>query len=481
MICGCASRGFSPALVVALPLVGIRRHDAHYSGRDELATCESRALFLERAWCCNVSPQRAPSCAARGHSTQPASHGCTRTPASGARPGARCANPPRAAGVIRAGGRTRCERSQPRRRGSTQLHERAAANLALALARATPHCVWLQAVAIAMALSTVVGLAAVMPFFAVLGDPTLIERDAALHWLQQRLGSVGEREFLVALGCGFIGLLLVGSIINLFGSLAMSRFAYRIGDCFRIALFNEYLNRDFLFHARSGAAQLSSNVLYQSDRVTGMLQSGFVLITSVVMIVFIVLSMAIVDPVVSLTVLLVFGAGYSLVYRIARRRLLDGGRVQTQAGTERVAAVEQGFAGIKDLLVTQGQPVFASRFAAACETISRAASSTQMIGQFPRYLLECIAGTGLIVAALLLSARGPVGHLACRADVHRVRRISAAAGHTAGVFFDRHAARASCGFRTHLRRPCGRARASASRAGDRPAVVWPTKYPRGTR
>ena len=271
------------------------------------------------------------------------------------------------------------------------------------------HCVWLQAVAIAMALSTVVGLAAVMPFFAVLGDPTLIERDAALHWLQQRLGSVGEREFLVALGCGFIGLLLVGSIINLFGSLAMSRFAYRIGDCFRIALFNEYLNRDFLFHARSGAAQLSSNVLYQSDRVTGMLQSGFVLITSVVMIVFIVLSMAIVDPVVSLTVLLVFGAGYSLVYRIARRRLLDGGRVQTQAGTERVAAVEQGFAGIKDLLVTQGQPVFASRFAAACETISRAASSTQMIGQFPRYLLECIAGTGLIVAALLLSARGPSG------------------------------------------------------------------------
>jgi hypothetical protein len=35
----------------------------------------------------------------------------------------------------------------------------------------------------------------------------------------------------------FHRLLLVGSIINLFGSLAMSRFAYRIGDCFRIALF----------------------------------------------------------------------------------------------------------------------------------------------------------------------------------------------------------------------------------------------------
>jgi glycosyltransferase involved in cell wall biosynthesis len=42
--------------VVQRPLVKVRRHDEHYSGRDELAAAECRATFLERAWQAPVSP-----------------------------------------------------------------------------------------------------------------------------------------------------------------------------------------------------------------------------------------------------------------------------------------------------------------------------------------------------------------------------------------------------------------------------------------
>jgi len=42
--------------VVPRPLVKVRRHDEHYSGRDELAAAECRATFLERAWRAPVSP-----------------------------------------------------------------------------------------------------------------------------------------------------------------------------------------------------------------------------------------------------------------------------------------------------------------------------------------------------------------------------------------------------------------------------------------
>jgi glycosyltransferase involved in cell wall biosynthesis len=39
----------SEADVLSQPLVQVRRHDQHYSGRDRLATAECRAVFLERA------------------------------------------------------------------------------------------------------------------------------------------------------------------------------------------------------------------------------------------------------------------------------------------------------------------------------------------------------------------------------------------------------------------------------------------------
>jgi HlyD family secretion protein len=96
-----------------------------------------------------------------------------------------------------------------------------------------------------MAVTTIAGIAAVMPFFAVLGDPGLIERNAALHWLQVRFEISGHPQFTLLLGCGFIVLLLVSSVVNLAGSVAMSRFAWRVGDRLRVRLFTQYLGRDY--------------------------------------------------------------------------------------------------------------------------------------------------------------------------------------------------------------------------------------------
>ncbi len=265
-------------------------------------------------------------------------------------------------------------------------------------------CAGLQLLGIVMAVTTVAGIAAVMPFFAVLGDPGLVERNAALHWIQSRLG-VGHADFIVVLGCVFIALLVLGSVVNLAGSVAMSRFAWRVGDRLRLALFSQYLARDYLFHARHAGATLTSRVLYQSDRVTGLLQSGFVFVSNLLMIVLIVASIALVDARVAAAGLLLFGVSYALVYAAARRRLLANGLAQTLAGAERVAVVEQALGGIKDLLVSQGQAPFAKRFAGASATISRAASNTQVLGAAPRYLLECLAGVTLILAALVLAGR----------------------------------------------------------------------------
>lgn len=266
-------------------------------------------------------------------------------------------------------------------------------------------CIALQLLSLLMALATVAGIAAVMPFFAVLGDPSLIERNATLRWLRDRFALADWHDITVLLGGGFIVMLVLGSLINLTGTVAMSRFAYRVGDRLRLRLFSEYLDRDYLFHARSASAVLASRVLYQSDRVTGLMQSGFTFVSNLLMIVLIVGAIALVDARVAAAGLLVFGVSYALVYAAARRRLIANGRAQTQAGAARVAAVDQALAGIKEVLVSQAQGLFTRQFAAANAAISRAASSTNVIGLAPRYLLECLAGITLIAAALILGGR----------------------------------------------------------------------------
>jgi hypothetical protein len=55
-----------------------------------------------------------------------------------------------------------------------------------------------------MAFSTVAGIASIAPFFAVLGDPHLINRIPLLHWLYQQLEFSSYRGFTVALGLAFM-------------------------------------------------------------------------------------------------------------------------------------------------------------------------------------------------------------------------------------------------------------------------------------
>jgi len=264
-------------------------------------------------------------------------------------------------------------------------------------------CMALQLLSLVMGLATVAGIAAVMPFFAVLGDPSLTGSNGLLRALHDLVPWLDTRGFTVFLGCGFIVLLLTSSALNLAGTVAMTRFAYRVGDRLRTQLFARYLARDYLFHVRNAGSVLGSRVLYQSDRVTGLLQSGFVFVSNLVMGLFIAASLAIVDWRVAVLGVLLFGACYAAVYAAVRKRLLANGERQSRAGAERVAVVEQALAGIKDLLLSQGQAPFVRRLGAAASSISRAASNTQLIGLAPRYLLESLAGVTLIAAALLLS------------------------------------------------------------------------------
>ena len=104
-------------------------------------------------------------------------------------------------------------------------------------ARQRRRLAFLQLVSIAMALSTVGGIAAVVPFFTVLADPTAIDHSRLLHWAYGSLGFATHPAFIAALGLGFIAVILVSNLVNLLGFLAMSRFAFEIGDAFHVALF----------------------------------------------------------------------------------------------------------------------------------------------------------------------------------------------------------------------------------------------------
>jgi len=264
----------------------------------------------------------------------------------------------------------------------------------------------MQIVSMAMAFSTVSGIAAIAPFFAVLGQPELIDHNALLHWAYAHGGFSSKRGFVVALGVAFIAVMLIANLINVLGSLAMSRLALRIGTELQSTLFGEYLSRPYSFHIRANSTTLFNNILHETARVTnGILLNAFLLVTNLVTASFIILSILLVKPMIALAMIAGLAGGYALIYFVLRKRLLQLGQTQSRSATEQAQILHESFGAIKEVIVLQAQNFFRGQFERASKSFSLAAAHSQVVAQNPRHLMECVAAVGLVGLALVLGGR----------------------------------------------------------------------------
>jgi ATP-binding cassette, subfamily B, bacterial PglK len=263
----------------------------------------------------------------------------------------------------------------------------------------------LQALTIAMAFSTVGGIAAVIPFFTALSSPAFIHRNRALHALFGRLHFASDASFVMTLGVAFAGAVLLANAINLCGALAIQSFSLRVGDSLYVRLFEEYLHRGYEFHARNNSAALAARIAHDTARVSsGILQHGLLLVANAVTIAFILASIVLLDPLVAAGAVLGLGASYAATYAAARARLLRNGQLESRYHAERTRTVNEALSAIQEVSLLQVRGFFIRRFAAQCAVLSRSTLSTFVIAQSPRYVLEAVTVACLVGIALYLGA-----------------------------------------------------------------------------
>jgi ABC-type multidrug transport system fused ATPase/permease subunit len=271
-------------------------------------------------------------------------------------------------------------------------------------ARQRRHLLALQVLSIVMALSTVGGVASVLPFFAALSDPGIVRKSALIRSILHIL-NVGESSIVPVLGVTFAVSVLIANAINLFGLLAINRFSVRVGETLYAELFAEYLRRGYAFHARVGSSVLAGRV-QESARVTsGIVQYVLVLIASLVTIAFIAVAVVAIDPWIAIVAMVGLGACYAVLYTVSRRRLSRNGWIEHQLRAERIRTVSESFGAIKDVTLLGVEDFFAARFSRQSRGISRAGSSTFAVWQSPRYILECLTVVCLVTIALYLRSR----------------------------------------------------------------------------
>jgi ATP-binding cassette, subfamily B, bacterial PglK len=268
---------------------------------------------------------------------------------------------------------------------------------------------WTQGLSLLMAFSTVTGIASIAPFFAVLGEPQLIDSSAPLSWLFLHLGFSSKRSFEIALGVAFLSVVLFANMINLFGSFVMIRLSYRISTELQSMLFEEYLARPYVFHVRTNSAVIFNNVINETNRITNdVLRNAFPLVANLATATLIILSVMWLNPLLAAAMLVALGGGYIVIYLALRNWLLRSGHMQSRFLIEQTQIVNESLGAIKEILVLRIQNFFRGNFERTSRSLARKSATSQLVYQSPKYVMECVTVAGLVLVALLAS-RGDGG------------------------------------------------------------------------
>ncbi|MFP4285662.1 MAG: ABC transporter ATP-binding protein [Desulfovermiculus sp.] len=254
-----------------------------------------------------------------------------------------------------------------------------------------------------MALLDTIGVASIMPFMSVLGNPEVVETNRWLNLVYTKLGFTSPKDFLFFLGL-IVFIALVSSIaFKALTQYALLRFTHMRNFSLSCRLFKGYLGRPYAWFLNRHSADLGKSVLSEVQQVINNVVIPFMqLLAHGAVVLFLIILLLLVDPVLALVAALVLGGAYALIYLTIRRYLSRIGSDRVLANKERFQVAQEALGGIKEVKVFGREMPFFTRFVNPSRRFAKHQATNAILGQLPRYALEILAFGGVLILALFL-------------------------------------------------------------------------------
>jgi ABC-type multidrug transport system fused ATPase/permease subunit len=257
------------------------------------------------------------------------------------------------------------------------------------------------------ALFETASVASILPFMAIVMDPTIITR---YEWIATFLSSLGihsQQAAVIAAGGLTICVLALGNAVSALNLWAQTKYIAAARRSLSSELFTGFLHQPYAFHVQRDTASLSRVLGSDVESALG----GFLAsllgvvakgLSGLVLISFIV----IVDPFVALGTVVLLGGGYMFVYRLIRVRQSRLGAKMVESSVALGRATLEGFAGIKELRVLGRESTATKTYNEALSTLVKTQAANLLAAALPRYIIEVMAYAGIVAVTLGFVLKG---------------------------------------------------------------------------
>ena len=255
-----------------------------------------------------------------------------------------------------------------------------------------------------MALLDMIGVASILPFMAVLTNPSFIETNFILNNMFQISNTFGvenNEQFLFALGVLVFLILVTSLCFKALITYMQLRFIqmreYSIGK----RLVENYLNQTYSWFLNRHSADLGKTILSEVNQVVGGgIRPMIELIAQSIIIISLITLLIIVDPKLTMIVGFSLSGSYILTFYFTRKYLNRIGKERLKNNEIRFMSVSEAFGASKEVKIGGLEETYIKIFSDSAKIFAQTQTSSQVISQLPRFILEAIAFGGILLILL---------------------------------------------------------------------------------
>ncbi len=255
-----------------------------------------------------------------------------------------------------------------------------------------------------MALLDMIGVASILPFMAVLADPSIVETNLILKKMFKTLkifGIQSNEQFIFALGILVFIVLITSLIFKAITKYAQIRFVLMREYSISIRLMQGYLRQPYSWFLGRNSADLGKSILSEVSQVVGSGMHPLLdLIAQVMVATAIIILLIIFDPKLALIVGLILGGAYGLFFIVVRSYLKSIGKKRLDSNFLRFKSINEAFGASKEIKVGGFEQTYIDKFSKSAKDTAQTQASSGAINLLPRYFLEATAFGGILLILL---------------------------------------------------------------------------------
>ena len=265
----------------------------------------------------------------------------------------------------------------------------------------------LMALMLIASLSEAFSIGAVFPFLAALGAPEKLMNQEEFVPIWIMLGVVNTNQLLLALTVIFGVLTIFCGVMRLTLLTYQTKLCHGIGADLSQEIYMRTLYQPYLVHVGRNSSGVITGVFDKTNTVIYHIIIPTLTIISALFFCVAVLGLVLwAKPIVALVAFSTLSAMYLAVIYFTKQKLIRDGELSNVNQTLVLKLLQEGLGSIRDIIVDGTQELYTNIYRNADGPMRQARANMQIIGAFPRYILEALGAVLIASMAYILVVEG---------------------------------------------------------------------------